>query len=150
MASIAFSDIADPDYADAVFVKVPGSKPLPEDPAWWANQVFNVRSAPGWIRALFALRQALVGLAGIKRAPSTVFGVDRVEQGEALIAEDDTHLDFRAAVKVHHESRLLQLTTVVRLHGWRGKLYWTVVSLFHGPVTRSMMKRTTRNFARGG
>lgn len=146
-ASIAFSDIAEPHYADAILVKVPGGKPLPEDPAWWTNQIFSVRSAPIWIQALLALRQAVVGLIGINRAPSSVFEIDRVENGEALISEDDTHLDFRTALRVHTESRVLQLTTVVRLHGWRGRLYWSVVSLFHGPVTRSMMKRAARNFA---
>lgn len=151
MISIAFHDIPEPDYADAIFVKIPKSQhDLIEDPAWWARQIFSIRSAPFWIRTLLGIRQAVVGLVGINRAQTSVFDIDRVEDGEALISEDDTHLDFRAAVKVDKEARILALTTVVRLHGWRGKLYWSIVSLFHGPVTRSMMGRTARNFARRG
>lgn len=150
MPSIAFADIAEPDFADTVFVKVPGNRPIPEDPASWANRIFSVSSAPGWIRILFGIRQRLVGLVGIKKGESTVFAVQRVENGEALISANDTHLDFRAAVKIDCESRLLQVTTVVKLHGWKGRLYWAVVSLFHGPVTRSMMTRAAGRFSQSG
>lgn len=140
-----------PDYADAIFVPIPLTRSsIPDDPAWWANRIFSLSSAPGWIRILFGIRQTLVGLVGIKKGEQSVFAVDRVENGEALISANDTHLNFRAAVRVDSNARLLQLTTVVKLHGWRGKLYWSVVSLFHGPVTRSMMARAARNFVQSG
>lgn len=141
----------DPDYADAIFVPIaPTQSLIPDDPAWWAHRIFSVSSAPGWIRVLFGIRQAMVGLVGINKGEPSVFDVDRVENGEALISANDTHLNFRAAIRVDTESRLLQLTTVVKLRGWKGKLYWSVVSLFHGPVTRSMMTRAAQNFARFG
>lgn len=116
------------------------------DPVWWAGEVFSVRSAPLWVRALLAARQALVGILGIDKAGPGVFDIDSVSEHEALISEDDTHLDFRAAVSVSADPRLLQVVTVVRLHGWRGRLYWVPVSLLHGPVTRSMASRAVRKF----
>ncbi len=145
--SIAFDDIPDPDFADAQFVSIPETQhQVPTDPAWWARQVFSVASAPAWVRALLGLRQALVGVIGVQRGDASVFEVDRVETSEALIAADDRHLDFRAAVGIDSGSRILRVTTTVRLHGWRGKLYFGIVSWLHGPVTRSMAKRAVTRF----
>lgn len=145
--SLAFADIPAPDFADVVIVAVPRTPfPLPGDPAWWAQQVFSVRSAPGWVKVLLLLRQAVVGLIGVDRSDRSVFAVDKVEGEEALIAADDRHLDFRAAVRVDVENRLLSVTTTVKLHGWRGRTYWIPVSVLHGPVTRSMAKRAVQGF----
>lgn len=105
-----------------------------------------MRSAPRWVKALIEIRQALVGVVGIKKADDAVFQVDSVTEHEALISDNDTHLDFRAAVSVSSNPRLLQIVTVVRLHGWRGRLYWMPVSILHGPVTRSMARRAVRRF----
>ncbi len=146
--SIAFADIPAPDFADAVMVAIPPSDgAIPDDPAWWAGRVFSIESAPRWVIGLLGLRQALVRLIGVDRADRSVFDIDRVEGGEALIAEDDTHLDFRAAVYINPSRRLLQVTTVVKLNGWRGKVYWIPVSVLHAPITRSMAKRAVKNFA---
>lgn len=145
--SIALEEIPDPDFADIQIVAVPGDRPLVDDAAWWARQVFDVRSAPRWIRWLLGLRQFLVRLIGVARAGTGVFDVDAVRAGEALISEDDQHLDFRAAVGIDTENRLLRVTTAVRLHGRRGRLYWSFVRLLHGPVTRSMMERAVRRSA---
>lgn len=144
--SLAFADIPNPDFADAVIVAIPPSDiVIPDDPSWWARRVFSLRSAPRWVIGLLALRQALVRFIGVNKSSSSVFDIDRVEGGEALIAENDSHLDFRAAVHVDPDRRLLQITTAVRLHGWRGKIYWLPVSLLHAPVTRSMAKRAVRD-----
>lgn len=150
MASIAFDDIAEPDYADTIYVPIPlTDRAIPINPEWWAGRVFTVASAPRWVVALIGLRQALVGLVGIEKGDQSVFEVDRVANGEALIVEDAAHLDFRAGVRIDTDHRLLAITTVVKLHGWRGKLYWTVVRVFHGPVTRSMAEKAATNFAAG-
>lgn len=149
--SIAFEDIPRPDFADVVIVPIPpsGNQVIP-DARWWAEKVFSVAAAPRWVAALLTLRQLLVGLVGIERAEPDVFAVDRVRGNEALIASDDTHLDFRAAVGIDTDNRLLSVTTTVRLHGWRGRLYFIPVSVLHGPVTRSMAKRAVERFmARG-
>lgn len=145
--SIAFDALPQPDFADAVIVAIPhGAKPIPNDPAWWAGEVFNEKSAPRWVALLMAIRQALVGLIGVSRGEPDTFTVRRVADGEALIAADENHLDFRAAVGVDVEARLLTITTAVRLHGWRGRLYFAPVSVLHGPVTRSMAKRAVQRW----
>jgi hypothetical protein len=143
--SIAFDDIPDPDYADAIIVPIPESVgEVNSDPEWWARRIFDLKSAPKWILSLLRLRQRLVGLIGVEKSDQSVFEVDRVDRGEALIAENDRHLDFRAGVRVDRESRLLQVTTVVRLKGWRGRLYWIPVGLIHGPLTRSLVRNAAR------
>lgn len=148
--SLAFVDIPRPDFADVVVVAVPpSSRALAVDPRWWAEEIFSVRSAPWWIKGLLALRQAVVGLVGIRRASSDVFDVATVQGEEALIVVDDTHLDFRAAVAIDLDRRLLRVTTTVRLHGWRGRLYFTPVSILHGPVTRSMARAAVARWAAG-
>lgn len=140
--SIALRAIPQPDFADASIIAIPATATaLPEDPRWWTEQVFSVQSAPGWIRALFALRQLLVGLIGIKRGKSSTFDVDSVEGHEALIVAREDHLDFAAGVAIDPTHRLLTVTTAVRFNNRRGRVYFIPVSLLHGPIVRSMAKR---------
>lgn len=136
--SMAFDDVARPDFADVVVMWVPPCPRTPTDPRSWARAVFDVSNAPQAVRLLLAARQALVGLIGIERADRSVFDVAEVRDGEALIRQDDSHLDFRAAVAFDAERRLLRVTTAVRVKNWRGRLYFLPVSVLHGPVTRAM------------
>ena len=138
--SMAFDDIPRPDFADVAVVFVPGTAALHDDPAWWVRQVFDVRPVP-WVAGLFALRQALVGLIGVSRGSGSSFDVRSVRGDEALVGTDENHLDFRAAVAVDHERRLLRVTTAVRLHGWRGRLYFAPVRLLHAPIVQAMTSR---------
>ena len=148
--SLAFDDIPEPDFADVVVVSIPASsRAIVDDPAWWARQIFSVRAMPRWIVGLLGIRQILVRLIGVQPSPASVFDVDKVDGEEALISADDSHLDFRAAVGIDPEGRLLRVTTTVRLHGWRGRLYFLPVGMLHNPVTRSMTKRAVRDFVRG-
>ena len=73
-----------------------------------------------------------------------MFSVVEVQGDEALIAHADRHLDFRAGVGFDPGSRMLRVTTAVWLKGWRGRVYFTPVSVLHDPVTRSMMRRAIR------
>lgn len=145
LVSLAFLDIPEPDFADVVIVPMPQGTPT--DPAIWAHAVFAVRSAPPWVRALLGVRQALVGLIGVARSGASVFAVAEVVGEEALIAADDRHLDFRAAVGVDTARALVRVTTAVRLHGWRGSLYFAPVRLLHGPVVRAMLTRAASRLA---
>jgi len=142
LVSLAFRDIPAPDWADVVVVALPPGASL--DPAGWAQAVFDVRALPGWILALFGLRQLLVRLIGVDRGSADVFAVREVSGDEALVAVDDGHLDFRAAVAADAEARLLRCVTAVRLHGWRGRVYFLPVRLLHDPVTRAMMHAAVR------
>ncbi|MGI8523238.1 MAG: DUF2867 domain-containing protein [Nocardioides sp.] len=147
--SIAFDDIPCPDFADVVVVAVPPTeKPVPTDPEVWTKAVFDVRSLPLWVKSLFAARQLLVGLIGVEKGDGSVFDVDQVRGGEALVAEDDRHLDFRAGVAYDEQRRLLRVTTAVRLKGWRGRLYFLPVGILHDPITRAMARSAVRRITR--
>lgn len=99
---------------------------------------------PWWVNALMGLRAALVPLIGLRSAPEGVFEVTEVVGDEALMVFDDDHLEFRCAVGVDRGAGLVRLTTVVRLHGWRGHVYFTPVSLLHPLVVNAMLRRTRR------
>jgi hypothetical protein len=143
--SLALRDIPAPDHADVVLVPLPAGAST--DPTVWAEAIFSVASVPVWVKALFGLRQAVVGLIGVSRGPSDVFAVRETSGPEALLAADDRHLDFRAGVAVDEASAMVRVTTTVRLHGWRGRLYFAPVRLLHGPVTMAMLRRAARRLA---
>ncbi len=143
--SLALRDIPAPDHADVVLVPLPAGAPT--DPVVWAETIFSPAAAPAWVKAMFGLRQALVGLIGVRRGGSGIFAVRETVGPEALIAADDRHLDFRAGVAVDGALRMVRVTTTVRLHGWRGRLYFAPVRLLHEPVTMAMLRRAARHLA---
>ena len=144
--SLALDSIPVPDYADVIVLPVPPGGP--SDPRIWAQTIFSPQSMPAWVAALMGLRQALVGLAGINRAPKDVFAVSEVRGEEALISADDTHLDFRCGVAFDAGAGLLRVTTAVRLKGRRGRLYFAPVRVLHPLVVRAMMVRAAARLRR--
>ena len=140
--SLALRDIPAPDFADVSILLVPGGAPT--DPALWAREIFDIRRTPVPVRALMALRQALVPLLGIDRGSQEVFTVREQLGEEVLLGSDEKHLDFRVGVAVDGEARSVRVTTVVRLHGWRGRLYFAPVSVLHPVIVRSMMRSARR------
>ncbi len=142
LARTAFAD-TDTDHADAFSVVLrPGNS---TDPREWANALF--RDPPRWIVSLLLLRQALVGLVGIERAGRSAFDTVGSHPGEVLLGTDSGHLDFRASVLVEDAPAAVTLTTVVRLHNRRGRLYWAVVRPLHPFVVRAMLRRAARRLA---
>ncbi|MFI6919889.1 DUF2867 domain-containing protein [Nonomuraea spiralis] len=140
--SSALEDIPAPDYADVIIGVLPPRATT--DPQVWAKAVFSIRSMPLWIAVAMGLRQMIVPLIGIPRAPRDVFQVAQVEGEEALIVADDRHLDFRCGVAVDPEARLVRVTTTVRLKGLRGRLYFWPVRFMHPIVVRSMLRAARR------
>ncbi|SEG88319.1 Protein of unknown function [Nonomuraea solani] len=140
--SLAFEDIPAPDFADmTIGVLPPGA---PEDPRVWAESIFSLTGMPRAVMAAMAVRQALVPLIGVRRAPRDTFRVDRVEGEEALIVADDRHLDFRCGVAVDATARLVRITTTVRLKGLRGRVYFWPVRLAHPTVVHAMLRSAQR------
>lgn len=140
--SLALDDIPRPDFVDVVAAPLPSG--ATHDPRVWAETVFAGTSSPLWIRFAFAVRQLLAPVIGVPRGGRDTFAVSRVEDGEALIAVDDRHLDFRAGVAVDVDTRLVRVTTVVRLKGWRGRVYFAPVSVVHPVVVQSMLRRACK------
>ncbi|MEV6393385.1 DUF2867 domain-containing protein [Streptomyces sp. NPDC051907] len=64
---------------------------------------------------------------------------------ELLLGKDASHLDFRASVLVADDK--VTLTTVVKTHNWRGRLYFGAVRLLHPAMARLMLRRTHRRLA---
>ncbi|MGJ5755804.1 uncharacterized protein DUF2867 [Streptomyces puniciscabiei] len=67
------------------------------------------------------------------------------EGGEVLLGEDAGHLDFRASI--HLDDGQVTLSTLVRIHNWRGRLYWAVVQRVHPFMARGMLRRIHRRLA---
>lgn len=147
LRSLALRAMPDHDWAEVVVVRLPSA--APGDPRAWAQAVFDIRAMPRWVLALLSLRQVVVKLIGVPPADRHVFDVNEVCGNEALISADDRHLDFRCGVGVDTEQRLLWITTVVRLKGWRGRVYFAPVALLHQPVTRSMARAAIRRRTSG-
>jgi Protein of unknown function (DUF2867) len=80
---------------------------------------------------------------GVLRGAS--FPVVGREGGEVLLGEDAGHLDFRASI--HVDDCQVTLSTVVRIHNWRGRVYWAMVKLVHPFMARTMLRRTHRRLA---
>lgn len=142
LVSLALRDLPRPHYCDVLVAPLPADAPT--DPAHWAAAVFDVRRGPRWVRALLAVRQAAVRLLGLAPAPRDTFAVREVVGEEALLATDDRHLDFRVGVGVDAERHLLRVVTAVRLHGWRGRVYFAPVRLAHPVVTDALIRSALR------
>ena len=140
--SLALREIPRPDYADVCLATLPEGAGT--DPTEWAQRLFSMESMPRWVAGAMGLRQALVPLVGIPKAPEDTFTVSEQSGEEALIFVRDKHLDFAAAVGVDPVSRIIRVTTAVVLKGWRGKLYFGVVRPVHPIVVNAMLKRATR------
>jgi hypothetical protein len=141
--SLAFREIPKPDYADVCLATLPDGAGI--DPTQWAERVFSLDSMPRWVAAAMGLRQVLVPLIGVPRAPRDTFKVTDQLGEEALIFVRDKHLNFAAAVGVDPVSRLIRVTTAVELKGWRGKLYFGLVQPVHPIVVNAMLRKATRS-----
>ncbi len=110
----------------------------------------SVPYAACWISACrgASLRKLSVPVLGVRAATATSSPFCKVVGEEALIAKDDVHLDFRAAVGVDPARGLVRVTTVVRLKGWRGRLYFLPVRLLHSVIMHGMLHSAARRLTR--
>lgn len=143
--SLALRDIPRPDYADATIAPLPHGAPT--DPAVWARRMFSLHVMPRWVAAALVARQLLAPMLGIPRAADDTFAIREQAGDEVLMVADDRHLDFRCAVAVDPAARLVRVTTTVRLHGWRGRVYFAPVRVMHPVVVRAMIKKAGRHAA---
>lgn len=148
--SHALDGVPEPDFADVQIVPLRGATGIA--PEVWVREIFDRRSLPLWVKALFGVRMVLVPFIGLRQSDERAAGpfeVREVVDGEALVITDEPHLLFRLGVVADDDVSLLRATTVVQHHNWRGRLYFVPVGVLHGPVLRSMMVRAVRRQARG-
>jgi hypothetical protein len=116
--SLAIDACPDPDVIDVQALRLPPGAPT--DAGWWLGEMFGFRSPAPATRALFGLRRVLAVVVGARSRvdPAQVFAVDDADEREVMAHEADRHLDFWLGVAA--DGGLLQVTSVVRQHGWRG------------------------------
>lgn len=114
-----------------------------------------------WLRLLMGVRDAVVAGFGIKtsrrlRQGSVTDGVVRIyifrvyeiTGDEAILGEDDKHLDFR--VSVQRRTGDIVVTTVVQCHNLLGRAYLALITPFHRLVVKSILRRAARRGWPGG
>lgn len=120
-------------------------------------------SSPKWGKKMFAFRNKLVGLFGLKTGTETVnnltetdftcevgerlglFQVMDKTHNEIVLGEDDRHLDFRISLlfdtcKDFQTQNSLTISTTVKFHNWLGILYFLPVRPFHRLIVPAMLK----------
>ena len=148
------------DYTDAFACEVTNTKKLSAD----EMMIVFWTAMPGWANALFKLRNVLVRPFGLV----TEEGKDYVEElkemihtgsgsaglmsvtaksdNETVVFLSDKHLDVYMSVFVEEEGRLQTATaiTLVRYHNRLGKIYFSLIGLFHKVIVKSTLKNTLR------
>ncbi len=109
---------------------------------------------PSWVNGLLWLRNGLVAPLGLKTGadlpPSpadpgvgdyvSFFRLEELSPNEAILGEDDRHLDFRVSVlKTAGPEPLAAISTWVHPHNLGGRLYLLGVLPFHKLIIRRML-----------
>lgn len=129
-------------------------------------------SAPKWVEKLFALRNRLVGIFGLKTPGKPadkqmeldnfkfnigerlgLFQVFDKNDHELILGEDDKHLNFRISLYVTKSTEAKSgkeviITTTVIFNNWFGRLYFLPVKPFHKFIVPSMLKRMINEIER--
>jgi len=112
---------------------------------------------PAWVNVLLKLRDAIVTPFGIKTTRAIehelrangvpcvgIFRILSTADTEAVVGEQDSHLDFKASLLLQTDAdgrRQLVVTTVVHCNNWIGRIYLAVIAPFHRRVVRSSLRR---------
>ncbi|MGL6128700.1 DUF2867 domain-containing protein [Chryseobacterium artocarpi] len=118
-------------------------------------------SGPTWGKRMFAFRNNVVGLFGLKTGTQTVnilddfncevgekvglFKIFDKTSNEIIMGEDDKHLDFRVSLlfdenQGSQDKNSLTISTTVKFHNWLGRLYFMPVRPFHKLIVPTMLK----------
>lgn len=126
-------------------------------------------SEPKWIEKLFAFRNKLVGIFGLKTSGKITdrqkmlhdFKCEKGEQlglfkvfdktdNEVILGEDDKHLNFRVSLFIdklneNKTDKKLTISTTVIFKNWFGRLYFLPVRPFHKLIVPTMLKGIIKN-----
>lgn len=115
-----------------------------------------VQASPRWVDALLRWRDWLVAPLGLKVAAAPlstlmpgqrwtvgdrlgIFRLLHLDGREAVLGEDDRHLDFRLSLM--HQDGMLRVVTLVRTHNLAGRVYLRLVTPFHHLIAGVMIRR---------
>lgn len=120
-------------------------------------------SAPRWTVNLFAFRNRVVRLFGLKTSgkiniktilenftcePGQQIGLFKIysrTNNELLLGEDDKHLNFRVSLFIDKEKsfkgrKTITISTTVIFNNWFGRFYFFPVRPFHQLIVPDMLK----------
>lgn len=121
-------------------------------------------SGPKWVEKLFAIRNKIVGLLGLKTAGSIndrqkqldnfkcepgeklgLFKVFSKTNKEIILGEDDKHLNFRVSLLLDQRlnetgKKTVSISTTVEFNNWFGRLYFLPVRPFHKLIVPAILK----------
>jgi hypothetical protein len=121
-------------------------------------------NGPKWVGKLFALRNNIVSIFGLKTSGSIInrerqlenfkcepgeqlglFKVFARTENEVILGEDDKHLNFRVSLYLEQQTngtikKNLTVTTTVEFNNWFGHLYFLPVRPFHKLIVPTMLK----------
>lgn len=125
-------------------------------------------SGPKWAGKLFALRNKIVSIFGLKTSgdisnrekqlenfkcePGEQLGLFKVfakTENEVILGEDDKHLNFRVSLFIKQQKKEtkkkdLIVSTTVEFNNWFGRLYFLTVRPFHKLIVPTMLKGMIR------
>ena len=100
----------------------------------------EIMTLPRWVAALLRLRNAIVGVFGLKTGGAeAAFPVISQTENEVVTGLSDKHLNFRASVV--KTPTTVSLTTVVHFNNAWGRLYFLPVKPFHKIIMRTLLRR---------
>jgi hypothetical protein len=153
--SLAIKSLPQNDFADAFQCQLPEDQPHNIDSV--TRAIFL--KMPQWVTQLLELRNAIVRPLGLKTSidavsarnqgklqPGTAVGVfevlDRRQNEEILLGEDDQHLDYRVSVQLERKAEKcwVIISTVVKFNNWMGQAYFVPVRPVHKLIVPAMMK----------
>lgn len=149
--------VVKPDYTDVFFCDAPdGWSCSPDDVV---VDFFTVM--PGWVNALFRLRNVLVRPFGLKGSMFDAEALERaVRDGaqhrfmsvaaksadETVLELADSHLD--AYMSILFSGGRIHALTAVKYNNGLGRAYFFVIRPFHKAVVRSILKSSVRRLSR--
>jgi hypothetical protein len=109
------------------------------DVADWNRAVFTMQ--PGWVEALISTWHRFLAAIRFPVSRKDPAGVGFPERGrsatELLTGVDSTSLSFRCRVAVQDEE--VSVTTIVEVHNWWGRMYWSVVRPIHPRLIKATL-----------
>ena len=150
--SALFPEIAEYGYFDSFAIPLQRT----DVESWELIQTF-FQSAPRWVNSLLILRNRIVGNFGLKTGDDKprdldppyqvgqrigLFRVFAITDSEAIIGQDDSHLNFRISLLVIHSDAGDQLvvSTLVKTKNAMGVAYFSVVKHFHRLIVPIMVR----------
>jgi len=155
MESLLYEDSKKSSYKDSVRISTPRN-----DVQSWELVAAFFHSAPAWMKLLLNLRNKIVKIFGLKVGfvdenevsppfeAGQQFGVFKlytVNSTEAIMGEDDMHLDFRISFMVDNKNENeLVMSTIVNIKNRFGTIYMFFVKPFHRLLVSVMIKKMNR------